>query len=243
MSNSRATLKSAIDALGFLLGRISSSSLALGHGLIGGIVDRVLSSRAQRLLFIAVARRNAYAVVFTTAAAILIIGTLYPDNNAVTVLLLIGTLPLYGLWLRLAPNASFVLTASRDRRLSVHLPVTRLTPRSMVSMKAQAEKLIHIAQMTHSTALQFDSPLLVASSTRQMLVRCLTRAAEHLNADVTVVVEDAHEVNSVGQGSLSVHTKRYAKLHEGRLARGPNGRLLSRKILVQMNRIRHRQLV
>lgn len=141
-----------------------------------------------------------------------IVAWLYPQSGLVTLVIgFCGLLPL-GMWFRLAPDASFLLSSVYGRQLRVHLPVTSLAPRDVISFKAQTDDLIGLALRVRAKTLHFESPLLVADSTRQHLVRYLTRAAVRHGADITLEVADPREVDSIAQGSLSLHADRYGLL-------------------------------
>lgn len=231
-----SAVQSGFDAVGFAVGRGVSQLLAAGNKVVGGPVSRVLSSRAQLVLFISVTRCNALLLVLGVAVSLRVAGWLYPYNELVTVMMFCSALLPMGMWLRLEPKASFLVSSVYGRQLRVHLPDTSLTARDVVSFKRQTERLVHIAQLTRTKTLQFDSPLLVADSTRQHLLRYLESAASLHGANITIDVDDAREVDAVAQGSLSVHEERYDILRGGRIATGPNGRLLTRKVLVRLRR-------
>lgn len=227
-------LQSAINRAGYGLGWTASRILAVGNRIVGGLISRVFSTSLQRFWFIAVARYNALLVVGFTTVSVSVAGLVFPHSEFVTVLLALTALPLLGMWLRLTPNASFIVTSCYGRQLRVHLPETSLELRDIVSFRKQTESLIRIAQLSRAATLHFDSPLLVADSTREHLLRFIQRAASNHRADIRIDVENAYEVDAVAQGSLSGHAKRYDDLREGRLLTGPNGRLMSRKVLVRM---------
>lgn len=228
--------QSGFDAVGFAVGRGTSQLLAAGNKVVGGPVSRVLSSRAQLALFISVTRCNALLVVLGVAVSLSVAGWLFPYSGLVTALMLLAALLPMGMWLRLAPKASFLVSSLYGRQLRVHLPDTNLTARDVVSFKHQTESLIRIAQLTRAKTLHFDSPLLVADSTRRHLLRYLDSAASLHGANITIDVSDSREVDAVAQGSLSVHEERYDILRGRRIATGPNGRLLTRKVLVRLRR-------
>ncbi|MBK3780064.1 hypothetical protein G3A43_07325 [Paraburkholderia aspalathi] len=234
MTNVRA-VRSGVDVVGSAVGRWVSLFLAAGNRVVGGVVSRVLSSRAQRLWFIAVTRGNALVVVLGAAVSLKVAGWLFPYSGLVPALTLLASLLPMGMWLRLAPKASFLVSSLYGRQLRVHLPDTSLTVRDVASFKQQTESLIRIAQLTRAKTLHFDSPLLVAGSTRQHLRRYLESAASRHGANITIDVGDAREVDAVAQGSLSVHAERYDVLRGGRISTGPNGRLLTCKVLVRMH--------
>lgn len=236
MLHSRSVVQLGTDAIGFRIGRSVSGLLALGNRLTGGHMSRALSTPLQRFLFIAVSRCNALLAVLLATVVLGITGWLYPQSGLAPVLIGLCALLLLGMWYRLTPEASFLLSSVYGNQIRVHLPVASLAARDVVSFKTQTDKIIVLAMRVRAKTLQFESPLLVADSTCQHLVRSLKRAAAHHGADIVVEVKDLREVDAIGQGSLSRHAERYDLLREGRMATGQNGRLLTRKVLVRMRR-------
>lgn len=234
MSQSGA-VRAGIATAGSAIGRAMSLLLAAGNRLVGGALSRVLSTRVQRFCFIALARLNAPAFIGMVVVALLLTGWVYPYSELVTSLGLLAALLPSAMWLRLAPRASLLVSSVYGRQLRVHLPDTHLTARDVASFRKQIVRLVRVAQLARAKTLHFDSPLLVADSTRQHLLRYLAGAASLHGAIISFEVADAREVDATTQGSLSVHAERYGVLRDGRIATGPSGRLLSRRILAHMH--------
>lgn len=116
----------------------------------------------------------------------------------------------------------------------MHLPDTTLRPRDVGVIRQQTLELMRIAVECRARTLSFNSPLLVADSTYELLASCMWRAAEAQSASVYIEVEPAKEVDIVAHGNLSVYAGRYEELRHGRVSTRPNGRLLSRRLLVHL---------
>ncbi|KGU95917.1 hypothetical protein [Burkholderia pseudomallei] len=222
------------ETVGFNFGRLLSCVLSLGHKLVGRMLDWWISTPVQRAAFMGFARVNALYVTLACMVTTSVFAWLSPRSDLATALLLVTFLPLQSMYFRLNPGkASMIVTSCYGRELRVHLPDTSVRPRDVVVLRAQVDELVRIARICHAHTLTFNSPLLAAKSTSTLLARTLARAAASANADVRVEVEEPREVHVVSHGNLSVYANRYEALRDGRLAVGPRGRLMSRKMQVR----------
>jgi hypothetical protein len=222
-------------AAGAALGRAVSQLLGLGNRLVGGALRQLLSSRLQRYGFIALARLNAPAVIAGAVISLWCAGRLYPYSPLVPLLIFCAALLSCAMWLRLAPNASFLVSSVYGSQLRVHLPDTALSPRDAMSVRGQFGSLVRVARLTRKP-LHFDSPLLVADVALERLLHNLTHAAERQGMRIDSEVSVAREAGAFMRGSLSRHARRYDDLRAERFATGPTGGLLTRRVLVRMHR-------
>lgn len=227
-------LSRGFETIGFNFGRLMSGVLSLGHKVVGRVLDRWISTPVQRVAFMGFARVNALYVTLACMVTTSVFAWLNPKSDLATALLLVTFLPLQSMYFRLNPGkASMIVTSCYGRELRVHLPDTSLQPRDVAALRAQVDELMHIALVCHTRTLTFNSPLLAARSTSELLARTLARAAASMNADVRVEVKEPQEVDVVSHGNLSIYASRYEALRDGRLAAGARGRLMSRKVQVK----------
>jgi hypothetical protein len=227
-------VKSGVAVAGAAVGRSISLFLVAGNWLLGELISRVFSTRLQHVWFTVVARFNAVMVLLVSLVALHYLGRAYPHSSVVTSLGLLAVLLPAGMWVRLAPKASLLVSSVWGWQLRVHLPVSQLSTRDVTSFREQFDVLVGIARRARAKTLHFDSPLLVADPTRLRLIRYLGNAASAQGVRVTFDVAEPREVDAIAQGSLSVLEERYDVLRKGRIAKGPSGRLLSCKVLVRM---------
>lgn len=224
-----------IEVVGFGLGKLMSNVLSLAHRLVGGYVDRWISTPFQRLAFVGVGRFNAPGLTVAALTAFWLTGWHHPRDLLPTVMLFLAVVPVLSMYYRLRPGeASMIVTSCYGRELRVHLPDTSLRPRDVSMIREQTVELMRIAVQCRAKTLSFNSPLLVADSTYELLAACMWRAAEAQGASVFIEVEPAKEVDIVSHGNLSIYAGRYEELRQGRVATGPNGRLLARRLRVRL---------
>ncbi|WP_321956361.1 hypothetical protein [Paraburkholderia bannensis] len=233
-------LSSLIAAFGFWCGKAMSSVLSYGHRLVGKILDYWVSSRLQRLFFMAFARINARNCAIVCIAGTSLLAYLFPTEDATamgglaTALLALNVVPLQSMYFRLrrGPGALLV-TSCYGRELRVHFPRTTLLASDVPELRSQVTELVALARTCRAKALTFRSPLLTAKSTSTLLVRQLVTAARSVGVEVSVRVHEPREVGAVSSGTLSAFEGDYAALRDGRLIVGSQGRLLARKVEVE----------
>ncbi|WP_175830859.1 hypothetical protein [Burkholderia cenocepacia] len=231
MSNNNAAR--GFETVGFNFGRLMSRVLSLGHKVVGGVLDWWISTPVQRVAFMGFARVNALYVTLACMVTTSAYAWLNPGSDLATVLLLLPFLPLQSMYFRLnSRKASMIVTSCYGRELRVHLPDTSLLPRDVSALRVQVDDLMHIAVVCQARKLTFNSPLLAATSTSNLLTHALARAAERACAKVCIKVEESKEVGAVSNGNLSIYRSRYESLRRGRLMTGSRGRLMSRKVQV-----------
>ncbi|MFM0480622.1 hypothetical protein PQQ81_08845 [Paraburkholderia strydomiana] len=228
-------LAKGFNAVGFGLGKLMSNVLSLLHKLVGGLLDRLISTRLQRLAFVGFGRFNALRLTVAGLIAFRLTAWNHPQDLLPTVILFLTVLPVLSMYYRLTPvAASMIVTSCYGRQLRVHLPDTTLRPRDIGVIRQQTLDLMRVALDCRARTLSFDSPLLVADSTYDLLATCMWRAVEAQSASAYIEVRPAKEVDIVAHGNLSVYAGRYEELRQGRVATGPKGRLLSRRLLVHL---------
>ncbi|CAN7772504.1 hypothetical protein SBC1_80490 (plasmid) [Caballeronia sp. SBC1] len=226
-----------LRSVGLALASLAAHILKIGYDLTGPVANWFFSTRLQRAMFILLARYNAPVVVLCAASAVAVAFYLHPTSGFVIVL--VGLLPIaiWSMYTRLRRGASMLISSVYGRELRVHLPATHLEISDRASFRDQAKLVLSIARSCRAKSVTFNSPLLVSASTSELLARAITRAAAILHTEIAVEVESEKELSAVDQSMFAGHQRRYKKLRDGRLAVGPNGRFLSRKIMVQMGRV------
>ncbi|WP_126223514.1 hypothetical protein [Burkholderia ambifaria] len=228
-----ATVAEYLEALGYSV----AWTLTLAYRLVRRPLDYVLSSRLQRLLFVALARGHTWLVVGVPVACALTASFILQPRPLVTAGILLLLIPLNGLFYRLKQHKSVLLSSVYGRKFRVHLPATALSPGDALSFREQIVDVLRIARAGMARSVQMESPLLVADSTHRLVVRQLVRAAKELQLEVSVVSDAPRETSRLEQAMLAGHLRRYAtELRGARMPSGAAGRRMTRCVTVHLPR-------
>ncbi|RQR65620.1 hypothetical protein DIE18_04000 [Burkholderia sp. Bp9125] len=228
-----ATVEDYLEALGYSVAWL----LSVAYRFVRPLLDFVLSTRLQRVLFVAVARWHSWRVVGLTVACTLAASFVFPLSNLVTAVLLLQFIPINGLFYRLKQHKSVLISSVYGRKLRVHLPATALSPRDALSVREQLVDVLRIAQAGRASSVQLESPLLVAESTHRLVVRQLERAAKEQQLAISIVTDEPRETTRLEQAMLAGHLRRYAtELRGARMPTGTAGRRMTRCVTVQLRR-------
>ncbi len=199
-------------------------------------ISAVLASRCQQVMFVGFARFNAPVVAIVSCFASAILAHCYPFTLMWVLPLAITEIALLSMFVRVRKEKSLMMTSVYGRTLRVHLPRTQLSSGDTQSLAGLLQDVVRLARRARANTISFDSPLLVSVRTSSLLASHLRQAAVAEKINIAVETRHAQEVGSLRQRAFAQFAQDYSRLRSVRLEVGPNGRYLSRCILVRFER-------